>query len=275
LTVQLWRPVTIRGFTFNVGDNLTVDRTKVETIAGQGGNFAWLYATYQAERSGSLMDTFWNRLPPPLLREGKKVQTPWLSAFLRDPYPIRPAANLRMPRFHFGKTDALIPAETSGLADYFAAHDGAEFPYQPIPERERAYLAELEAKHPEYLAAGWQLMTKGACIQCHAIGPYQPTGGAQVVNGPDQRQVAARFRPGFLGEWLANPRRLIPYTAMPQNVPPHGPPPPAVPKSFEDQPLAMVKAMRDTLLNYVTAVEQQLAGASKPTTPPKAAGASE
>ena len=30
LTVQLWQPVTIRGYTFNIGDNLTLDQTKVE-----------------------------------------------------------------------------------------------------------------------------------------------------------------------------------------------------------------------------------------------------
>ena len=117
----------------------------------------------------------------------------------------------------------------------------------------------MEKQHHDYLGAGWQLMTKGACVQCHAIGQYKPTGGDQVVNGPDLRQVATRFRPGYLTEWLANPRRLIPYTAMPQNIPPHGPPPPGVPKGFEDKPLEMVKAMRDTLLNYVNAVEQQLA----------------
>jgi hypothetical protein len=34
-----------------------------------------------------------------------------------------------------------------------------------------------------------------------------------------------------------------------------------VPKSFEGQPLEMVRAMRDTLLNYDSAIEQQLAGA--------------
>ena len=61
-----------------------------------------------------------------------------------------------------------------------------------------------EARHPNYLTAGWQIMSKGACVQCHAIGALQPTGGAEVVNGPDLRQVAPRFRPGYLGEWLAN-----------------------------------------------------------------------
>ena len=30
LTVQLWQPVTIRGYTFNIGDNLTLDQTKIQ-----------------------------------------------------------------------------------------------------------------------------------------------------------------------------------------------------------------------------------------------------
>ena len=30
LTVQLWRPVTIRGYTFNVGDNVTLDQSKID-----------------------------------------------------------------------------------------------------------------------------------------------------------------------------------------------------------------------------------------------------
>ncbi len=280
LTIQLWQPVTIRGFTFNVGDNITVNQLKLkEKTPARGGNFAWLYTTTEADRTGTDFASLWNRMPPPLVREGLKVQTPWLTAFLKDPYPIRPAVNLRMPRFHFGKTEKDAATETTDLANFFAARDHAEFPYQQIPERTQEHLAQADKKHPGYLEAGWQLMTKGACIQCHAIGQFKPTGGEKVVNGPDLRQVALRFRPGYLEEWLANPRRLVPYTAMPQNIPPHGPPPPFVPKTFEDKPLDMVEAVRDTLLNYINAVEQQLAGSKpetdKSATSPKASGASD
>ena len=76
LTVQLWRPVTIRGYTFNVGDNLTVDQTKVKTTPAVGGDFAWLYATYQAEKSGTDFAAFWNRLPPPLSARGRRCRPP-------------------------------------------------------------------------------------------------------------------------------------------------------------------------------------------------------
>ncbi len=120
-------------------------------------------------------------------------------------------------------------------------------------------------EHKDYLSGGWQLITgngKGLCIQCHAIGQFKPTGGADVVNGPDLRQVSPRFRPEYLLEWIGRPSRLVPYTAMPQNIPPHPAPgstPDYVPKSFEEKPLAQVRAIRDTLLNYLNAVEQQLA----------------
>ncbi len=41
-----------------------------------------------------------------------------------------------------------------------------------------------------------------------------------------------------------------------------------VPKSFENQPIAMVRAVRDTLLNYVNAIELQLASSNNTSPPP-------
>jgi cbb3-type cytochrome oxidase cytochrome c subunit len=282
LTVQVWRPVTIRGYTFNVGDNVTLldDETKIQKTPPVGGDFAWLFATYQSERTGTSIDTFWNRLPPPLLREGDKVQTPWLSSFLRNPHAIRPAVQLRMPRFHYGKSPVLPSSDPEELSNYFAARDRTEFPYQSIPEQTPAYLEGRDKEHSHYLAAGWEMMTNKAspCIQCHAIGQFKPTGGATVVNGPDLREVGPRFRPGFLETWIANPRRLVPFTAMPQNIAPHGAVQIPVPKTFENKPFDMVRTVRDTLLNYLNAVELQLASTSgaAPTggVPPKPSGTS-
>ncbi|APW63982.1 c-type cytochrome [Paludisphaera borealis] len=275
VSIQLWKPVTIRGYTFNVGDTVTLDQTKIERKPGVGGDFAWLYSTHQAEKAGTPVEAFWNRLPPPLIREGLKAQTPWLSLFFKDPYAIRPATQLRMPRFHYGKDVAQASRETEQLADFFAARDAAEFPYQSIPQQQQSYIAEREKAHPDYLNAGWTIMAnKGSpCLQCHAVGPFKPTGGDQVINGPDLRQVANRFRPGYLEQWLANPRRLLPYTAMPQNVVPHGPLQIPVPKSFEDQPLEMVRALRDTLLNYTNVIERQMAAGTNPPAAAPAAAA--
>jgi hypothetical protein len=110
-------------------------------------------------------------------------------------------------------------------------------------------------------------------VQCHAIGQYKPTGGEQNANGPDLRQVAPRFRSAYLGEWLSQPSRLVPYTAMPQNiVPSDQPPTPGASGSLVGKPAEQIRAVRDTLLNYVNAIEGQLAGAA-PVTPEKPAEA--
>jgi cbb3-type cytochrome oxidase cytochrome c subunit len=269
LTVQVWRPVTIRGYTFNVGDNVALSETRIQKTAADGGNFAWLYATYRSERTGNPFDTFWNLLPPPLLREGNKVQTPWLTSFLKDPHAIRPAVQLRMPQFHFGKSEQVPSRETEEVANYFAARDRADFPYQTISEQNPSYLAERDKAHANYLAAGWTIMANKAspCLQCHAIGQFQPSGSDKSANGPDLRGVAPRFRSDYLREWIANPRRLVPYTKMPQNIAPHGTVAILVPKTFENQPFELVKAVRDTLLNYVSAVELQLASSNTEAAP--------
>ncbi len=303
LYLQLWKPATIRGFQFMVGDTVRINPDRVVETPAEGGDFAWLYSTWSAEQTGEPLGPIWNKLPPPLIREGLKVQTPWLTQFLQDPYKIRPAAMLRMPRFHYGAHARLVssnmgdaegsPAlgETRDLANYFAARDGAIFPYQEIPQREQAYLAGRETMfggadgeatmtagtaglpHSPYLDAGWNLITKNQCIQCHAIGALKPT-GEEKSHGPNLRQASGRLRPEYMVEWIANPTRYVPFTAMPQVFPPEGAqaanPVVGVPKSLEGKPLEQIRTVVDTLLNYVTAVEQQLVALSPPPTPPVA-----
>ena len=204
LTVQLWKPVTIRGYTFNVGDNVTLDQTKIQKTPAVGGDFAWLYATYSggadgdaaSRPSGTACRRRWSA-------RGTRCRRPGSPSFLQDPYAIRPAAQLRMPRFHYGKADRRrTRGRPRSWPNYFAARDGAEFPYQTIPEQQ----AELPRRARQGASrttcgAGWEMMTNKAspCLQCHAIGQFKPTGGEQVVNGPDLRQVATRFRPGLPG----------------------------------------------------------------------------
>ena len=171
------------------------------------------------------------------------MQTPWLTAFLKDPYAIRPAVQLRMPRFHYGKPTRIAIQETEDLANYFAARDRAEFPYQTIPERTPSYLAQRDKAHPDYLRAGWQMMTnKGspASSAMRSASSSRPA-GEQVVNGPDLQAGRDAVPPRLLENWIANPKRLVPYTAMPQNIVPHGARQIPVPKTFENQPIDMVR----------------------------------
>ncbi len=61
------------------------------------------------------------------------------------------------------------------------------------------------------------------CLVCHRLGDFKPTRPDQA---PDLADVYHRLRPEFLRHWIANPKRLLPYTGMPENQlppPPKGP----------------------------------------------------
>ena len=167
----------------------------------------------------------WSWLPPPLIGEGSKVQSAWLHQFLLEPYPIRPAVFMRMPQFN------MSPQEATDIVNYFAARDGANYPYDYNPRRETTRLDALADAYDESLesadvrpegegrfnhAMNIVMDTKTYCAQCHSVGdfaPNQPTRG----RGPNLAQVETRLRPEYLRRWLANPRLVLPYTPMPEN----------------------------------------------------------
>lgn len=155
----------------------------------------------------------WSWLPPPLASEGQKVQTDWLHDFLLDPYRIRPAAVMRMPKFNMSS------AEARTLANYFAALDDADYPYEFNRRRRDSYLASVESQHAGFLDDAMKIVIdKNYCVQCHVMGDFRPQGSVTAM-GPDLTDVYRRFRPDWLRRWLANPKRIISYTGMPQNVP--------------------------------------------------------
>ncbi|MFV0442087.1 MAG: c-type cytochrome, partial [Planctomycetaceae bacterium] len=75
--------------------------------AGRGGDFMlWLYNKLAMDKAGgesSLVPQFLyvsqQSSPPPLYKEGVKVQTPWLFQFLKNPDQLRYTTVLRMPQF--------------------------------------------------------------------------------------------------------------------------------------------------------------------------------
>ena len=155
----------------------------------------------------------WGWLPPQLLDEGEKVQTDWLHDFLMDPTELRPAVLMRMPNFRMSADEA------EKLVNYFAAVSGAEFPYEYKPRQRQSYLANLEGDRPERLAEAMNIVVNGNyCVKCHGVGDFMPQGD-RTAFGPDLSQVYRRLRPDYVHRWVANPKRILPYTGMPVNIP--------------------------------------------------------
>ena len=57
------------------------------------------------------------------------------------------------------------------------------------------------------------------CAKCHLLGDYNPGEDVKITLAPKLDQVARRIRPDHLRRWLANPKSVLPYTAMPVNFP--------------------------------------------------------
>jgi mono/diheme cytochrome c family protein len=83
-----------------------------------GGTFAELMTGYMRDAGIERdADKARNMLPPPLIREGERVQPNWLYQFLLNPKAIRPQVILRMPRFNMSAEEA------TALTNSFAAVD--------------------------------------------------------------------------------------------------------------------------------------------------------
>ncbi len=125
-----------------------------------GGAFADLLIPYLAQTNSTLFggkpDEARSVLPPPLGREGERVQPKWLYQFLLNPGVIRPPEKmkLRMPKFNMSDEDAMT------LVNYFGAvaqqsnpGAGVTYPYVKIEEIDARYWEDRNKEYLERLKA--------------------------------------------------------------------------------------------------------------------------
>lgn len=126
---------------------------------------------------------------PSLVGVGSRLETAWLTQWLRNPQAVRPSA--RMPK------TVHSPEEAADLA---------------------AYLATLKSEGPPETdagdaKAGGALFAELGCVSCHVVTEDAvsaiETGRLSLLN------VGSKYRPGRLSAFLREPGRLHPATRMP------------------------------------------------------------
>ncbi len=225
-------------------------------IEGKGGEF--LTARRQATPD------FDEQLGPPhLTGEGARVQPEWLFTFLRAPADngIRPVLHpewvygeaepveklaVKMPTFPFTSEQA------TGVVRYFAAAEGADYPYVAAKVRDLAPDERMDA----LLHLNSSNDTGGNCISCHYVGDFPVERGKTELEkmGPSLSNVYKRLRPEWTQAWISKPSSWLPYTKMPAFWPdPYGAPltwtqPPGFvqPKTAEGQ----IDLLRDYLYAF-------------------------
>jgi cbb3-type cytochrome oxidase cytochrome c subunit len=231
---NLWEPAAIEGNTYQVGVSpLFVPGSALKKrYPTVGGDLTWLLLPRvlekeQEETPAAKGSEAFGWLPPALVGEGVKVQPDWLHSFLLDPYPIRPAVFLRMPKFNMSADDA------TKLVNYFAARDNANYPFEYTQRTSTDYLQMADAKFDAgsgsgtessgapmgHLGHAMQIVTSADyCIKCHLVGDFVVKGGDRAL-APNLANVKDRLRPEYIRKWIANPKKILPYTSMPQNIP--------------------------------------------------------
>jgi mono/diheme cytochrome c family protein len=126
-------------------------------VGGKDDNGIWKSYLAADPRFAGNPDKARATMPPPLIREGERVQTKWLYQFLLNPTPIRPEDHmtLRMPRFN------MSPEESQALVNYFAGGAkldnpgiGLTYPYETVPQREKRYWGDMSRQYVERLEKG-------------------------------------------------------------------------------------------------------------------------
>ena len=270
----LWKHAAIGGKQFRASDKLPIIRTDrlLKQSAPWGGDLGrWIYAdvlgTERVMNPSADKDQAWGWLPPPLMGEGDKVRPSWLHDYLLQPYAIRPAAILRMPKFNMSSEEA------GKLVNYFAAVSGAEFPYVDDARTSTAHLDAAERAHPGHLNGALNIVTSSDyCVKCHIVADYSAVGkptafGTDKAAGPDLSKVYERLRPEFMQRWIANPKVLLPYTGMPVNIPVDKP---VAQTLYEGDSHEQLGALVDLLSNFDQFARSQtkISGRVKPATAP-------
>jgi len=152
-----------------------------------------------------------DKLPPPLLSEGARVNPDWLVRFLTNPAlsttdtnrnGVRPYLQVRMPTFSFSDNEIRI------LVRFFEAMSSQAQPYLPP---KIASLSNAER------SVARQLFTHPAapCLKCHATGDPAHDRNASA---PNFLLAPERLRPAWTVRWITDPARLAPGTAMPSGL---------------------------------------------------------
>ena len=151
------------------------------------------------------------KLPPPLIGEGARVDPNWLARFLENPAlsktdvnrnGVRSYLQVRMPTF------SLSDNEIRKIVRFFEALSSQAQPYLPP---KIAALSDAERNMAR------QLFTHPAapCLKCHATG--NPAHDATAI-APNFLLVRERLRPAWTTRWIIDPQKIVPGVNMPSKL---------------------------------------------------------
>ena len=120
------------------------------------------------------------------------------------------------------ETEAGLPKLLAyGAATGFSTTPPVDPHYEAIPQRAPSTLGPLLEQQPSLFEQVHALVVNGPnCVQCHFLSGDPPTAEGPIAWAPDLSLTRERLRPDWTREWLTDPGKIYPGTAMPANFPP-------------------------------------------------------
>ena len=130
----------------------------------------------------------------------------------------------------------------------FAAVDSAEYPYDFDPRTGESYLASQgEGRQPASSGGRAEDHHRQQLLREMPPARRFRAGRQRSGQGPRLDLVYKRLRPDYTLGWIADPKRILPYTAMPVNIPPDKP---VSETLYHGTSLEQVNGVVDLLMNY-------------------------
>ncbi|MFT5690141.1 MAG: cytochrome c2, partial [Planctomycetota bacterium] len=107
-----------------------------------------------------------------------------------------------------------------GDAIGFSTYGANDPAYESIAVNQPATIDAILAAMPDYLNRVHRLSADGPnCFQCHFLQGTPPVAEGPIAWAPDLDNTRSRLRPDWVREWLTDPLKIYPGTAMPANFP--------------------------------------------------------
>ncbi len=139
------------------------------------------------------------RIGPELGRIAHKTDPQWIFRWVRNPKDYNP--HTRMPNFRF--TDDQAAAVTAYLVDVSSR--------DPFTVERGTFAGGNAAK-------GKEIVESVGCLACHSIGDQtkvRALRGTSYDIAPELTRVGSKVTPGWIYDWVRNPRHYNPTTKMP------------------------------------------------------------
>jgi mono/diheme cytochrome c family protein len=165
-----------------------------------------------AKPADTSLDRVINRKGPDLWYAGSKFKPEWLTAWLQDPKPLRPAG------YPYFKTIKEGAEHDESDASKITPH-----PKLAKAEAEAAAAELMKLKAPDLVPAGTAKIDGGVarmgalafnklrgCATCH-----EGEAGQGGLSGPELTDAGARLQPDFVAAYTADPQKFDPHVWMP------------------------------------------------------------